>query len=681
VEGYKRFASTGEGEFLGKTLTCSALHKDGPEFPIELSVSALRIGRGWHSLGIARDIKDRVLAENKLRDATLQMRRMIDSSLDPIVTINPNGKITDANEAMARLSGVPREMIIGSDYFNYALEPEKAQAGFWEAITKGVVTNFPLIVRHTSGKLTDMLFSATVYHDNKGDLAGVFVVGRDITELKQVETELRNREAELKDAQRVAQVGSWEWAPETNTFKWSDELYRIFARDPNIPAPNLEEHDRIIAPHNFVQWKTAFSLLQHTGAPYEIDLEIVRGDGSAGWISARGHAERDASGQIIRLHGTAQDITPRKLADQNIERLHQELREKVEVLRRNEQNMKAIAKLSDILQACHTRTEAYPIISATAKSLFRDASGALSIIMEGSQELATVALWGDDRTMLPAFSFDDCWALRTGQLYEVGGSGANAPCRHFRASPHGPYVCLPLSVYGGTTGLLHVSVSPSAAIDDEMRRLILSFGDVIKLSLSNLRLRETLSEQAMRDHLTTLFNRHYLAETLPREIRRAQRSKSPLVVAMLDIDHFKALNDTHGHDAGDAILKEVGRILRCSLRAGDMACRYGGEEFLLILPECDLENALRRVEGICLEIKGTAVEFQGQPLPKVTMSAGLAPLDEELSSDETLIGAADEALYAAKQNGRDRIEIFSAKRRLRNLNQFAESAQGRTSAL
>ena len=201
----------------------------------------------------------------------------------------------------------------------------------------------------------------------------------------------------------------------------------------------------------------------------------------------------------------------------------------------------------------------------------------------------------------------------------------------------------------------------------EMGLLLLAFGAALVLMgrannqwvTDNIRLRIRLSEQAIRDQLTTLFNRHYLDETLPREIQRARRDNTTLSIALLDIDHFKDLNDAHGHDAGDMVLKALGALLRGSLRAGDIACRYGGEEFLLVLPECDVNEAQVRLRQICLEFKRRTLVFRGRPLPNVTMSIGLAQLGEDLASSDNLISAADRALYTAKREGRDTIEIFS----------------------
>ncbi|WP_253713719.1 sensor domain-containing diguanylate cyclase [Bradyrhizobium sp. WD16] len=535
LDGQKRFASTGTGEVVGKTMALSALRKDGTEFPADISISAMRLGDAWHSLGVVRDTTDR----------------------------------------------------------------------------------------------------------------------------RRAEAELRERETELREAQALARFGSWSWSRDEDIFKWSNELYRMFGLDPDVPLPTIAEFANILSPEGFKRQDDAFVLCKKTGAPFEIDLEASRADGTTMWITVRGRADHDASGRVSRIYGTVQDITARKLAEQSIAKLHQQMTANVAVLKQHEQDMTTIAKLSDILQSCRTTGEAYPIIAATANRLFRDTSGALAIVIEDTNELEAVTQWGTDQAILAHFTFDDCWALRTGQRYEVREAGSTV-CSHFKSPPCGPYVCLPLTVRGDTTGLLHVNLPAGQSFDEDMFVRMASFGDVAKLSLSNSRLRETLSEQAIRDQLTTLFNRHYLVETLPREIRRAERDNSSLCIAMLDIDYFKTFNDTHGHDAGDALLRELGTYLRASLRAGDIACRYGGEEFLLVLPECGIDDARRRLQQICLDISRKTVVFHSQDLPRVTISAGLAELSEDLSSPDMLIAAADDALYAAKRNGRNRVETYAA---------------------
>jgi diguanylate cyclase (GGDEF)-like protein len=191
--------------------------------------------------------------------------------------------------------------------------------------------------------------------------------------------------------------------------------------------------------------------------------------------------------------------------------------------------------------------------------------------------------------------------------------------------------------------------------------LTVMVGESIKLCLSNLKLREKLHAQATHDLLTGLFNRRYLEDTLWRELHRAHRRNSPLGIAMLDLDHFKRFNDTFGHDAGDSLLRELGRLLREKLRKSDIACRYGGEEFVLILPDSSLGDIQDRVEQICGLFKELKIRHGDQLLSTVGVSAGVAAAPEHGSTAAELLRAADNALYAAKQAGRDRVVVYQAK--------------------
>jgi diguanylate cyclase (GGDEF)-like protein/PAS domain S-box-containing protein len=384
-------------------------------------------------------------------------------------------------------------------------------------------------------------------------------------------------------------------------------------------------------------------------------LVIRRPSGDMTHLQMNACTHRAQKGEKSGVIASLRDVTQARLREEALAKYPDEMAATVFELRQRERDSAIIEELNQTLQTCNTQEEAYPLIAVAGEKLFPWASGALALFINPAQELGCVIKWGGAPHILSDFVLDDCWALRRGQLHQLDRPDKGAVCRHFDDAPGGPYMCLPLSVHGEAIGLLHLSANDAYRITDSVRRSFVTLGDMVKISLSNLKLRETLRFQAIRDPLTNLYNRQYLGETLAREVHRARRHQLPLSVAMLDIDFFKLFNDEHGHDAGDAVLREVGSLLRSSVRTSDIACRYGGEEFLFVLPECDLLAARARVEQICQEIKRRQCVFHGRRLPNITISAGIAQLSEEMNNEGELIEAADRALYAAKGAGRDRI--------------------------
>jgi diguanylate cyclase (GGDEF)-like protein len=231
------------------------------------------------------------------------------------------------------------------------------------------------------------------------------------------------------------------------------------------------------------------------------------------------------------------------------------------------------------------------------------------------------------------------------------------------------YLCIPMLAQGETLGILHLRRSKSRRISEMQaaegmvalkRELAETVAEHIALALANLRLQETLRYQAIRDPLTGLFNRRYLEETFKRELDRAARRKMSVGVIMLDIDRFKFFNDTFGHAAGDAVLVELSALLRMHVRGEDIPCRYGGEEFLLILPESSPHDTQRRAEQLQNEIQRMSVLYHVQSLPTITVSIGIASFPEHGGTVESLLAAVDSALYRAKNEGRNRLEVAQA---------------------
>ena len=196
---------------------------------------------------------------------------------------------------------------------------------------------------------------------------------------------------------------------------------------------------------------------------------------------------------------------------------------------------------------------------------------------------------------------------------------------------------------GGKRGLIVVNLDVSDRVHAEQELQVLH---------------TQMREQAIHDGLTGIFNRRYLDETLTRELIRAQRVSYPVSVIMGDIDYFKKINDKYGHQAGDDVLKEFARLLKRYCRGSDIPCRYGGEEFLLLMPDSPLDGAVRRAEELRLAMADMRLEYDGSPLGKITISLGVASFPEHGADAKSLLHAADEALYEAKGTGRDRVVVY-----------------------
>jgi diguanylate cyclase (GGDEF)-like protein len=194
-------------------------------------------------------------------------------------------------------------------------------------------------------------------------------------------------------------------------------------------------------------------------------------------------------------------------------------------------------------------------------------------------------------------------------------------------------------------------------ITSRKTKLASVFAEQMSLAFANLQLRDTLKYQSVRDPLTGLFNRRHMEEVLERELLRAARKSTTATLLMIDIDHFKRFNDTYGHEAGDLLLRELGSVLRDQVRGGDVACRYGGEEFLLIMGETDIELACRRAENLREKTAALQLHYRGQVLRRITLSIGVAGFPAHGNTAAKLISAADEALYRAKREGRDRVLV------------------------
>ncbi len=335
------------------------------------------------------------------------------------------------------------------------------------------------------------------------------------------------------------------------------------------------------------------------------------------------------------------------------------------------QETRLLAELDEWLQSCKSLAELYQIVSAFMQQLLPGSAGELYIYSNSRDVLDGSCHWGDFRP-LEHIQPDACWALRRGRGYEYGIGTVSFHCSHVEEQcaegEQTSYICLPIVAHGDTVGLLHIKFPPPCADQDtdtgrdaDLRTFAGQCAEHISLAIANVKLRDELRDQLIRDPLTGLFNRRYFIEMMRSELARAERHASTIGVIAFDADRFKTFNDNHGHDAGDMILRAIGDAVQAQFTNGETACRFGGEEFSILLPGACADTARQAAEELRRTIEAIEVRYRESTLPRVTISAGVAsfPADGRLPQD--VLKAANTALYAAKAQGRNTVVVAGSK--------------------
>jgi len=391
------------------------------------------------------------------------------------------------------------------------------------------------------------------------------------------------------------------------------------------------------------------------------------GDGD---LSAKTDIARDDEiGTLARVFNTMVD----KLKDQ-IEHLEERVAERTtelsrwigELERRNRESV-VLSRMGDLLQACRLPRETFEVVAATTAELFPRDSGRVYLLDENREHLALATSWGDTLSPASEECFDprECWAIRRAKSYGEPPGSRQPLCRNSPSDEAG-FLCVPLLAQGGVQGVLKLVIPPSAGAQQEIQArtgLCEAIAEHAALAFANLQLRERLHKQSIRDALTGLYNRRYLDETLERELSRARRHEKFLGLIMIDVDHFKKVNDTYGHDTGDAVLQKLGCFIADRSRGEDIACRFGGEEFTVLLPDSDPEAARSRAELLRIAVDGELVVPAGEhTLESITISLGVATWPRDGETARALLQAADQALYEAKRKGRNCVVCASKGR-------------------
>jgi diguanylate cyclase (GGDEF)-like protein/PAS domain S-box-containing protein len=388
----------------------------------------------------------------------------------------------------------------------------------------------------------------------------------------------------------------------------------------------------------------------------------IRKDGTPIDVALTLSPVQDRKGRVFGVSSIAREITERKQAGEALRQSHAKLE-------RHTHQLRLLAEMGEMLQASATPADAYAVTARFAQTLIPASSGALFVHSTSREDLEVVLRWGkpypNEQDFLAA---DACWGLRTGRMHLVEDSHAGLLCRHMPEPPPACYLCAPMIAHGETLGLLHLRINrdnqasseAAAAGSTELTWPVRTMAERLALVLADMKLREALRAQSICDPLTGWYNRRHMQETLERDIRRASRAKRPLSLLIFDIDNFKEFNDSFGHEAGDVALQNLCQIVKKLIRSEDVACRYGGDEFVLILPDSSAAIAAQRAEDMRIAVGHAEIQYQGHLLNKMTLSFGIATFPADARTSHELLRVADTALFCAKSQGRDRVRLHGS---------------------
>ena len=320
---------------------------------------------------------------------------------------------------------------------------------------------------------------------------------------------------------------------------------------------------------------------------------------------------------------------------------------------RSREQVARLFEMADVLQSASDHSDANAVLKATAADLVPGFSGALYVFNNSRDRLVLSTTWGraENDALPEMINPNTCWGLKRGKAHMNRGDGSKLCCGHHVGSE--TTLEIPMIARGEIVGLLQLFAGGVAAEQrlEGVIELGSALADGMSLALANMALREKLRNQALRDPLTGLYNRRYMEDCLQRFVRLAERENREVSLVMVDLDHFKRLNDENGHAFGDQVLRDAAMALTGSLRETDIVCRFGGEELVVILPDCPLDRAADKAEVLRLRIE----ELSNTHGAEISASFGVASLPHTSQNVGDLLSAADQALYKAKQGGRNQV--------------------------
>jgi len=563
--------------------------------------------------GISRDITAFKQAQAALLDRDFKLSAIVNYSPAVLSLKDMDGHYVLANPNLQRIHHLTEEEILGKTDFD--LYPEE--------IAKSLSKNDSMIMetleRHSieenlpvEGEIRDFMTTIFPVLNSSGEAEFICRISLDITEMKRKNESLQMSEVRLKEAHRLAIIGDWSWDVVTDTHVWSEETYLIYGLNPNEPPANYHQVEQYFTAESWKLLSAAVGEALAHGAAYDCDAEVVRPDGAHRWITARGKADVDANGKVISLHGTIQDITERKQAEINLQ---------IAAVAFESQDSVMITDASlNILRVNKAFTEIFGYTSEEA------VGRTAKLLRSGSQDSAF---------------YEEIWQ----KINTTGSWKGEILNRH----KNGQLLSnlLSISAVKGKDGIIshyvgsHVDITERKAAADKILHI------------------------AFHDLLTQLPNRQLFNDRLKQAIASSARTSQIGALLLIDLDNFKTLNDTLGHDIGDLLLQEVAERLTLNVRDGDTVARLGGDEFVVLLEDLsdnvlDAANAAEALGEQILNALNQPYRL-GPHQYHSTSSIGVTMFEGSHLVIADLLKQADISMYQAKKAGRNTLRFFDPK--------------------
>jgi diguanylate cyclase (GGDEF)-like protein/PAS domain S-box-containing protein len=620
-------------------------------------------GQMLRMVGSHLDITEAKRQELALQESEARYRNVIETTLEGVWILDPDGLTTFVNERMAEMLGYEAEDMQNQLFLDFMF-PEDRAAGqaFFARRQAGIQEQHPFKLCRQDGSELWTLVSGTPVFNRDDSYQGVIGLLTDITPLINTQEALKESEMRLSGVLNSSLDGIMAFRAIRNDQGQIIDFEWLLSNPTACQSVNKRRDELIgkrlleVMPGN--RTDGLFDLyiqVIETGQPIRRQFHYAHDDIDT-WFE--NIAVPLGDGFVV----TFRDISDLKASEQALQQANIALEVHLKDLSQRNNEMLMLSETSDFLQACRTLDEASSVISTLVQPLFPGCSGSFHVTCASRNRVESVVSWGNNLHSLSEFYPHDCWALRRGRWHSITPEKLGPCCNHITAiSKDLTTLCIPMIAQGETLGLFYLSAQNTDDLNPAKQQLARTVAEQVGLAIANLNLRETLQHQSIRDGLTGLFNRRYLEETLQTEIARAQRYNYPTAIVMIDVDHFKSFNDQYGHDAGDVVLKEIAHVIKEGIRESDIACRYGGEELTLVLPETPIQAALAKAEDLRLAIHRISLTYGQNILGHLTASFGVATFPDHGTSGSEVIQAADAALYRAKAAGRDR--VMSAENR------------------